>query len=93
MYYLYILTNDHNTTIYVGITNNIQRRIMEHKNHINLEFSDKYNLHKLVYYETYSDINLAIKREKQLKAGSRKKKTILIESINPDWTDLMEGLE
>ena len=89
--FIYILTNTHNTTLYVGVTNNLQRRINEHKTKLNPKsFSAKYNLHKLVYFEAFDNIVEAIVREKQLKAGSRKKKVDLIISINPEWKDLYE---
>ncbi len=89
--FIYIITNTHNTTLYVGVTNNLQRRINEHKTKLNPKsFSAQYNLHKLVYFETFDNIVEAIAREKQLKAGSRKKKVNLIISINPDWKDLYE---
>ena len=92
MYYVYIITNKHNTVLYTGVTNNLQRRILEHKNKINDGFSSRYNLSKLVYYEEGEDIYGAINREKQLKAGSRRKKIRLIESINPEWNDLYSEL-
>ena len=92
MYYVYIITNKYNTVLYTGVTNNLQRRILEHKNKINDGFSSRYNLSKLVYYEEGEDIYGAINREKQLKAGSRRKKIRLIESINPEWNDLYSEL-
>jgi len=91
-YYIYILTNNHNTTLYIGITNNLIRRIYEHKNKLVDGFTKKYNLHKLVYFESTSDVESAIAREKQLKAGSRKKKIQLIEKENNDWKDLYEDI-
>ena len=72
--YVYILTNKHNTTLYVGVTSNLPKRIYEHKNKIIKGFTSKYNLNKLVYYEHYESIYEAIVREKQLKGGSRKRK-------------------
>ena len=92
MYYLYILTNKHNTVLYTGVTNNILRRISEHKNFENESFTKHYNITKLVYYEEFTQVFDAIAREKQIKAGSRKKKIALIESINPEWNDLAESL-
>lgn len=87
-YCVYIMTNAHNTVLYTGVTNNLQRRVMEHKSGEGSKFTKKYNLTKLVYYESGDDINAAITREKQIKAGSRKKKIDLINSINPEWNDL-----
>lgn len=92
MYYIYILTNIHHTVLYTGVTNNLLRRISEHKNGQNDGFTKKYNVTKLVYYETFSQIEDAIAREKQIKGGSRKKKIELINSINIDWNDLYESL-
>lgn len=89
-YYIYIMTNAHNTVLYSGVTNELQRRVLEHKSGKGSEFTKKYNLTKLVYLESGDDINAAIAREKQIKADSRKKKIELIESINPEWKDLFE---
>ncbi len=91
-YYVYIMTNTHHTVIYTGVTNNLQRRILEHKNGIGSTFTKKYNLHKLVYYEIGNDIHSAIAREKQIKGGSRQKKIELINSMNPEWKDLYKEL-
>ena len=91
-YCVYIMTNKHNTTLYTGVTNNLKRRVFEHKDHLVKGFSDRYNLEKLVYFEVSSEINTAILREKQIKNGSRKKKIKLIESINPGWRDLASDL-
>ena len=88
-YYVYITANKNNTVIYIGVTNNIERRIYEHKSGEIKGFTQKYNVHKLVYVEMYSNIDDAIKREKQLKGWSRSKKNILIETTNPDWNELM----
>ena len=90
MYFVYILTNTHNTTVYTGVTNDLQRRLYEHKNQLVSGFTKQYNLHKLVYYETTSDVYAAIAREKQLKGWTRAKKNCLIESGNPQWRDLSE---
>ena len=87
-YYIYILTNYTNTTFYIGVTNNLQRRINEHKNKIIEGFSNKYNLKKLVYLEEISDINVAIRREKQLKNWRREWKINLIKDRNPEFDDL-----
>ncbi len=88
--YVYILTNKNNTTLYTGVTSNLPKRIYEHKNKLVDGFSKKYNLDKLVYYEIFDEIIEAISREKQIKAGSRKKKIELINSQNPEWEDLSE---
>jgi putative endonuclease len=89
-YYVYIMTNAHNTVLYTGVTNNLQRRILEHRSGNGSTFTKKYNVTKLVFYENGDDINTAIFREKQIKAGSRKKKIDLINSINPEWKDLFD---
>ena len=91
--YVYILSNKRNGTLYTGVTSNLVKRIFEHKEKVVNGFSAKYNLDLLVYYEERWSIEEAIQREKQLKAGNRKKKLGLIESINPDWKDLSEYLE
>lgn len=91
--YVYILSNKRNGTLYTGVTSNLVKRIFEHKEKVVNGFSAKYNLDLLVYYEEWWSIEEAIQREKQLKAGNRKKKLSLIESINPDWKDLSEYLE
>ena len=92
-YYVYIITNYENTVLYTGVTNDIERRIYEHKNKLIKGFSNKYNLNKLVYFEQGGDAYAAIKREKQIKGGSRVKKIILIEGINPQWRDLSKDWE
>ena len=87
-YYVYVLTNWNNRVLYIGITNNIERRIYEHK-HKKIEgFTSKYNLNKLIYFETFEDSLLAISREKELKKWRRKKKDELINLNNPKWKDL-----
>ena len=91
-YYVYILTNIRNTVLYIGVTNNLIRRIYEHKNKFVDGFTKKYNLIKLVYFEQTNDVDSAIEREKKLKKWSRIKKINLIESINPNWTDLYNSL-
>ena len=91
LYCVYILTNRFNTTLYTGVTNNLYRRVLQHKTKQGGSFSRKYNLSKLVYCEVTGDINAAILREKQLKAGPRKK-VELIESINPNWDDLYDEI-
>ncbi|MDP2860924.1 MAG: GIY-YIG nuclease family protein [bacterium] len=91
-YCVYIITNPRNTVLYTGVTGNLVARIYYHKNKSVSSFSSKYNLEKLVYYEVYEDVNLAIAREKQIKAGSRKKKIDLINRINPRWKDLYDTI-
>ncbi len=86
-YYVYILSNM-SKTLYIGVTNNLERRLYEHKNQLIDGFAKKYNLTKLVYFETTTDITAAIYREKQLKGLLRNKKIILIEENNPEWDDL-----
>ena len=88
MYYVYIITNSNNTVLYTGITNDLVRRIYEHKNGFVDGFSKKYNLCKLVYYEEYENPYTAISREKQIKGWIRKKKENLITIKNPNWIDL-----
>lgn len=87
-YYVYILFSKRNGTLYVGVTSDIIKRVWQHKNKLCDGFTKKYNVDKLGYYESFSDINLAIAREKQLKAAKRIKKLELIESNNPEWIDL-----
>ncbi|MGK7903088.1 MAG: GIY-YIG nuclease family protein [Hormoscilla sp.] len=91
-YYLYIMTNKHNTVLYTGVTNDLQRRVYEHKSKLIAGFTKRYNINKLVYYEIYEDVTEAIAREKQIKAGSRQKKLDLVNSINSEWKDLYEEL-
>ena len=87
-YYVYILTNKTNKVLYTGITNNLSRRIYEHKNKLIDGFTAKYNVSKLVYFDYVEDIKSAIMREKQIKGWIREKKIALIESQNPNWRDL-----
>ena len=87
-YYVYILFSKRNGTLYVGVTNDLIKRVWEHKNKVHKGFTKKYNVNQLGYYEICEDINAAILREKQLKAGKRKIKIELIESVNPEWNDL-----
>ena len=91
-YFIYILTNKINTVLYTGVTNNLKRRVYEHKEKLVDGFTKKYNISKLVYFEAGTDINGAIFREKQIKAGSRQKKIDLINEVNPEWKDLYEDL-
>jgi putative endonuclease len=91
--YIYIITNLGNTVLYTGVTNNLSRRILEHRNKRNPgSFSARYEIYKLVYYETFWHIGDAIAREKQIKAGSRQKKINLINSVNPNWHDLFDEI-
>jgi len=88
-YFVYINTNKSHNVFYTGVTNNLLNRNKDHKNKENKNsFTAKYNVNKLVYYETFNDVYGAITREKQIKAGSRKKKIALINKINPVWKDL-----
>jgi len=87
-YFVYIMTNKHNTVLYTGVTNDLWRRVSEHKTKLLPGFTSRYNAGKLVYYESFQDINAAITREKQIKAGSRQKKIDMINSMNPQWDDL-----
>ena len=89
---VYLMTNKGNTVLYTGVTNNLRRRVYEHKQKLTDGFTKKYNVVKLVYYEVFQDSLSAILREKQIKAGSRKKKEQLINSINKEWRDLFEQL-
>jgi len=91
-YCVYIITNQRNTVLYTGVSGSIVGRIYHYKNKSVSSFSSKYNLNKLVYYEIFENINLAITREKQIKAGNRKKKVELINKFNPDWKDLYSTL-
>ena len=85
------MTNRHHTTLYTGVTSNLPARVWEHKHKIYPNsFTAQYNLEKLVYYEVFSAIEEAIAREKQIKGGSRKKKDVLINALNPEWKDLYE---
>jgi putative endonuclease len=89
-YCVYIMTNAHNTALYTGVTNDLQRRVLQHRAGEGGAFTKKYNVHKLVYFEQGTDVNAAILREKQIKAGSRQKKIDLVNSMNPEWKDLYE---
>ncbi len=89
-YYIYILANKKNGTIYTGVTNNLEQRTHQHKNNLNKGFTNKYKVKKSVYYEICEDIVRAIDREKQIKSWKRKWKLDLIEKDNPHWNDLHE---
>jgi len=92
-YYVYILTNWNNKVMYVGITNNLIRRVHEHKNKLVKGFTEKYNVNKLVYFEETRDVIAAITREKEIKKWRREKKDQLVNRMNPTWKDLkLEGL-
>ena len=90
-YYVYILSNKANTVFYIGVTNDLQGRVEQHKQKINKGFSAQYKCDKLVYFEDFQWVQDAIAREKQLKAGSRQKKIDLIIGLNPSWSDLSDG--
>jgi putative endonuclease len=90
-FWVYILASRKNGTIYVGVSNSLQRRVWEHKNAAARGFTKQYGVTLLVYFEEFRDVTNAIRREKQLKGGSRAKKITLIEKENPDWCDLSEG--
>ena len=87
-FYVYILANQFNSVLYTGVTNNLERRIREHQSGLIEGFTQRYRVHKLVYYESCQDIKDAITREKQLKKWNRSKKEELIRQMNPDWIDL-----
>ena len=89
-YYVYILTNKTNKVLYTGVTNDLRRRVVEHKRHYFKGFTDKYNVNKLVYYQEFGSISDAILAEKKIKGWLRSKKMKLIEGFNPMWNDLLE---
>ena len=91
-YFVYIMTNNHNTVLYSGVTNNLARRVYEHKNGLDGTFTSKYNICKLVYYEVTDNVHSALAREKQMKGGSRQRKINLVNSVNPTWKDLYEEI-
>ena len=92
-YYVYILTNKHHTVLYTGVTNDLIRRIYEHKNHLDKNsFTAKYKVSKLVYFEETSDVRAALEREKQIKSWSRDRKTDLVFEMNPHWVDIYNVL-
>ncbi len=91
-YYVYILTNFKNSVLYVGVTNDLQRRVYEHREKLVEGFTKRYDVWKLVYYEEGDDVTAAIEREKQLKGGSRARKLALIKETNPTWRDLFHEL-
>jgi putative endonuclease len=87
-YFIYILSNIRDTVVYTGVTNDLVRRVYEHKNDFVDGFTKKYRVHKLVYYEVCENALSAIQREKQIKSWSRKKKNVLIDAMNPGWEEL-----
>ena len=92
-YYVYILASNDNRVIYTGVTNNLIRRVYEHKNSLDKKsFTSRYCVHKLVYFEYTSDVTAAIEREKQIKGWNRKRKNKLVESKNREWKDLYQSL-
>ncbi len=91
-YYVYIMTNKTNRVLYTGVTNDLKRRVYEHKNKLAEGFTGKYNVSKLVYYEVCEAIEGGILREKQIKGGSRQKKIQLVDGMNKEWRDLYEQL-
>ena len=92
-YYVYIMANANKIVIYTGVTNDLIRRVYEHKNHLDKgSFTARYNVENLIYFETTSHVESAIEREKQIKGWNRKRKNKLIEKMNPEWKDLYEEL-
>ena len=89
-YYVYIMTNDTDTVTYTGVTNDLYRRVYEHKNKLVEGFTKRYNINKLVYFEMCEDIESVIMREKQIKGWTRKAKVALINTMNPEWIDLSD---
>ncbi len=89
---VYITTNKPEGTLYVGVTSNLVKRIYQHKNSFMPGFTSQHHCDRLVYYEIFDTMNIAISREKQIKSGSRRRKIELIESINPDWKDLYKDI-
>ena len=92
-YYVYILTNWKGNVMYIGVTNNLERRVYEHKHELVEGFTKSYHVHKLVYYEETCDVRAALEREKQLKNWSRIKKNALVETMNPRWEDISKDWE
>ena len=92
-YYTYMMSNYTNTVLYTGVTNDLERRVQEHKSGSIPGFTQRYRCNKLVYYESFSEIDQAIRREKLIKEYRREKKNQLVESINPEWRDISDGIE
>ena len=92
-YYVYMMTNKYHNVLYTGVTNDLVRRVYEHRNHLLKDsFTAKYRIDKLVYFESTEDVESAIEREKQIKGWSRRRKNELVVSQNPDWQELYDGL-
>jgi putative endonuclease len=91
-YYIYIMTNQYNTALYTGVTNDLERRVCDHREGRGSFFASRYRVTKLVYYEIFGEISLAIAREKQIKGGSRQKKIDLVNTLNPEWRDLYDDI-
>ena len=91
-YFVYIMTNKYNTALYTGVTNDLMRRVWEHKEGFGSTFTSRYRVIKLVYYESYENINLAIASKHKSKAARGKRKFNLVNSLNPDWKDLYEEI-
>jgi len=89
-YFVYIMTNKYHSVLYTGVTDDLERRVIEHKSGKGSVFTSHYRVNKLIYFEAGNDVRNAISREKQIKAGSRQKKLELINNLNPDWEDLFE---
>ena len=91
-YYVYLLTSKNNRVIYVGVTNDLKRRVYDHKTKVVKGFTEKYNVNKLVYYEQISDVITALSREKEIKKWRREKKNALVAQLNPRWNDLSNAV-
>jgi|SRR5687768_14452629 putative endonuclease len=91
-YYVYILTNTGTTVLYTGVTNDLKRRVYEHRTNVVPGFTSRFGVHRLVYYEAGGDIGSAIEREKAIKGGSRKRKITLVDGFNPTWRDLYDEI-
>ncbi|MFH0847188.1 MAG: GIY-YIG nuclease family protein [Chloroflexota bacterium] len=91
-YYVYIMANNTNVALYIGVTRDLNKRVYEHKRKLARGFAEKHDIDKLVYYEVFSDPENAILREKRLKGSSRARKNRLVESLNPEWRDLYEEI-
>jgi putative endonuclease len=91
-YYVYILTNKASTVLYTGVTNDLKRRVHEHRTKATKGFTSRYGVHRLVYYEVGGDIYSAIEREKTIKGGSRQRKVDMIDAFNPTWRDLYDDI-
>ena len=92
-YFVYIMTNHHNTVLYTGVTGNLYERVLQHKEGKGGKFTSKYHIDKLVYYECHDDVYIALNREKAIKGGSRQRKIDLVNEINPEWQDLFYDLQ